>query len=105
MRKNSRKRKYLVSLIQYPFYKNMKIQHALIMAGGRGSRMKKNDIYCSGIQVLNPAKINSLMEPCDNFYQLWQNLINDRKLCCSNIYPEKWFAVDTLAQLNLVNGR
>jgi NDP-sugar pyrophosphorylase family protein len=69
------------------------------------TRKKKNDIYCSGIQVLNPAKINSLMEPCDNFYQLWQNLINDRKLCCSNIYPEKWFAVDTLAQLNLVNGR
>jgi len=69
------------------------------------TRTKKNDIYCSGIQVLNPAKINALMEACDNFYQLWGNLIAVQQLRCSNIYPEKWFAVDTLAQLNQANGR
>ncbi len=67
------------------------------------SREKKSNIYCSGIQVLNPAKINALMAPCDNFYQLWQNLIARQQLFCSNIYPDKWLAVDTLDQLASAN--
>jgi NDP-sugar pyrophosphorylase family protein len=67
------------------------------------TRQGKSDIYCSGIQILNPKKVNSLMEPCDNFYQLWQNLIGLEQLFCSNIYPDKWFAVDTIDQLNVAN--
>jgi NDP-sugar pyrophosphorylase family protein len=69
------------------------------------TRQKKSDIYCSGIQILNPGKINSLMEPCDNFYQLWQTLVTKQQLFCSNIYPDKWFAVDTIAQLSVANKR
>lgn len=69
------------------------------------TRVRKNDIYCSGIQILNPAKLISLMEPCNNFYELWQNLILKRKLYCSNIYPNNWFSVDTLAQLSIVNSK
>lgn len=67
------------------------------------TREKQSDIYCSGIQILNPAKINSLMDPCDNFYNLWQSLINKGELYCSNIYPDKWLAVDTLEQLEMAN--
>lgn len=67
------------------------------------TREKQSDIYCSGIQILNPAKINSLMEPCDNFYNLWQSLINKGELYCSNIYPDKWLAVDTMEQLEMAN--
>ncbi len=67
------------------------------------TREKQSDIYCSGIQILNPAKINSLMEPCDNFYNLWQALINKGELYCSNIYPDKWLAVDTMEQLEMAN--
>lgn len=67
------------------------------------SRNREGEIYCSGIQVLNPAKINKLMSPCDNFYTLWQNLILKQQLYCSNIYPDKWFTVDTISQLSMAN--
>jgi NDP-sugar pyrophosphorylase family protein len=67
------------------------------------TREKKSEMYCSGIQILNPKKINTQMEPCDNFYQLWQNLIDMKELFCSNIYPDKWLAVDTIEQLNVAN--
>jgi NDP-sugar pyrophosphorylase family protein len=69
------------------------------------TRQKQGEIYCSGIQILNPKKINSLIEPCTNFYTLWQDLIGKEQLFCSNIYPDKWFAVDTVSQLNLANGK
>ena len=68
------------------------------------TRQRKGEIYCSGIQILNPAKINALMNPCDNFYELWQNLINQQQLYCSNVYPDNWFAVDTLSQLSAANN-
>lgn len=67
------------------------------------TRKRKGEIYCSGIQILNPAKINSLMQPCDNFYELWQNLISGGQLFCSTVYPDKWLAVDTLEQLQMAN--
>lgn len=67
------------------------------------TRKKIGSIYCSGIQILNPNKINSILSPCDNFYELWQGLITMGQLFCSNIYPEKWFAVDTLIQLTNAN--
>src|SRR5215213_5813582 len=39
------------------------------------SRHEPAATYCSGIQVLNPYKINQLMERADNFYDLWNKLI------------------------------
>jgi NDP-sugar pyrophosphorylase family protein len=69
------------------------------------TRKKKGEIYCSGIQILNPRKINALVKPCDNFYDLWQALIEQQQLYCSNIYPDKWFAVDTVTQLNMANNQ
>lgn len=69
------------------------------------TRKRQGEIYCSGIQILTPVKINALMEPCDNFYNLWQNLISKNELFCSNIYPDKWFAVDTMSQLSMANNQ
>ena len=63
------------------------------------SRTEPTNIYCSGIQVLNPAKVNQLIEPADNFYGVWSQLINKNQLYCSHTYPSKWFAVDTMEQL------
>jgi NDP-sugar pyrophosphorylase family protein len=68
------------------------------------SRERKTDIYCSGIQILNPKKINELIKPCDNFYHLWQALISLKQLSCSNVHPEKWLAVDTIEQLRNANN-
>lgn len=69
------------------------------------NRNKVSDIYCSGIQVVNPLKINTLITPCDNFYQAWNQLIPLGQLTCSNVYPSNWFTVDTLDQLNKANIR
>lgn len=67
------------------------------------NRSKKGEKYCSGIQVLNPLKINQLVHPEDDFYQVWKQLISQNQLYCSNVFPEKWFTVDTMEQLEKVN--
>ncbi len=67
------------------------------------SRNKPSDIYCSGIQIINPAKINRLVNYNDNFYAVWSGLIPMKQLCCSDIYPRKWFTVDTEQQLDFLN--
>ena len=68
------------------------------------SRTEPADSYCSGIQVLNPYKINQLMEPVENFYDLWSRLIEKDQLYCSRTFPSKWFVVDTVEQLQRLKG-
>jgi NDP-sugar pyrophosphorylase family protein len=65
-------------------------------------RYKKAEKYCSGIQILNPAKINSLMSNTDNFYNVWNTLIQKNQLYCSKTFPSKWFTVETVAHLNQI---
>jgi len=67
------------------------------------SRHKETDIYCSGIQVLNPARVNELTKEGDSFYDVWQQLIASQQLFVSSVYPKKWFAVDTIEQLTNLN--
>lgn len=67
------------------------------------NRNKPSDIYCSGIQVLNPAGINATCDSSDDFYSVWMQLMKQQQLFSSNIYPKKWFAVDTLDQLDRAN--
>jgi NDP-sugar pyrophosphorylase family protein len=69
------------------------------------NRNKPSEIYCSGIQIINPAKINGLMNAQDNFYDVWKRLIHLNQLACSDIYPKKWFTVDTEEQLDLLNKK
>jgi len=69
------------------------------------SRNKKSDLYCSGIQVINPSKVNRLIKPVDNFYDIWSQLIIKNQLYCSNVYPKKWYTADTFEQLqNIPHG-
>jgi NDP-sugar pyrophosphorylase family protein len=67
------------------------------------NRDKPSDIYCSGIQVLNPAKVNQLCQPSEDFYSVWKQLIAQKQLYSSTIYPKQWYTVDTIAQLEQVN--
>ncbi|MCA1603104.1 MAG: NDP-sugar synthase [Acidobacteria bacterium] len=67
------------------------------------SRLKESEIYCSGIQVLNPHLLNQITKEGDSFYDVWQQLINQQQLYVSSIYPKKWFAVDTIEQLTALN--
>lgn len=68
------------------------------------SRTEPTEIYCSGIQILNPRKINQLTEEGESFYEVWQQLIEQKQLMISSVYPKKWFAVDTIEQLATLNN-
>lgn len=60
------------------------------------SRTKQSDIYCTGIQVLNPKKINEIVSATNDFNKLWSKLIKIKQLYVSNIFPKKWFTVDNM---------
>ena len=63
------------------------------------ARDKCSDIYCSGIQVLNPYQIaQDLPEDLEDFYSIWRGLIGIKQLKVSAVYPYTWFSVDTLEQ-------
>ncbi|HEY0067377.1 MAG TPA: NTP transferase domain-containing protein [Flavisolibacter sp.] len=66
----------------------------------RLSRTEVTDMYCSGIQIIHPKKLNALVSPATNFYQVWNELMAQGELYCSNLYPSKWYAVDTIQQLS-----
>ncbi|WP_157970269.1 nucleotidyltransferase family protein [Albibacterium indicum] len=63
------------------------------------SRAEVTSIYCSGIQVLNPSSINNLIEPCEDFNDLWKALIAIQKLKYSDVYPEAWYSINNEVQL------
>ena len=63
------------------------------------SRQEKSNLFASGIQVLNPAKTNSLVGDKENFYEVWQQLIFRDELFASEVYTKPWFSIDTLEQL------
>ena len=63
------------------------------------SRTQKSDIYCTGIQILNPKKINDKIKPTEDFNILWKKLIKIRQLYVSDVMPKKWYTVDNLDNL------
>ena len=67
------------------------------------SRVRETEIYCSGIQILNPSRLNQLTTEGETFYDVWQQLIVQKQLLVSSVYPQKWFAVDTIEQLTALN--
>ncbi len=66
-------------------------------------RKTVSDIYCSGIQIVNPAKVNRLTAQTEDFYEVWEQLIKIEEVKASTVYPDQWFTVDTLEQLDTVN--
>ena len=65
------------------------------------SRTKPNSKYCSGIQILNPHLINWITtNPVNNFYTLWEQLIERKQLYCSCQILKDWKGFDTMEQLN-----
>jgi NDP-sugar pyrophosphorylase family protein len=67
------------------------------------SRLRETEIYCSGIQLLNPYRLNQITTEGESFYDVWQQLIGQKQLLVSSVYPKKWFAVDTIEQLATLN--
>ncbi len=69
------------------------------------SRKNKTDIYCTGIQVLNPNKIYKKIKKTDDFNILWKRLIKINQLYVSDIMPKKWFTVDNLDNYKNLNKK
>lgn len=65
----------------------------------RISRVGPTDIYASGIQVLDPARVSATTVPSPDFYGIWDQLIAQRQLRVSSVYPRRWITVDTVADL------
>ena len=68
------------------------------------SRTTPSDMYCSGIQIVNPYRLNQLTREQGDFYTVWTQLIEIEQLFVSSLYPKQWFAVDTVEQWNLLNS-
>ena len=64
------------------------------------NRYKESDIYCSGIQIINPYKVNRLTREEGDFYSLWDQLIAQEQVITSRVYPKTWFTVDTVEHLD-----
>ena len=69
------------------------------------SRKDKSDIYCSGIQILNPYKINKTIKKTEDFNILWKRLIRKKKLFVSDIVPNHWFTIDNVEQWKIYNKK
>lgn len=67
------------------------------------SRKMPTDLYCSGIQVINPKKINNITNTTESFNSLWNELIKKKEIICSNNILEKWLSIDDLTQLDAIN--
>ncbi len=65
------------------------------------SRKIKSDIYCSGIQIVNPYKINKIVKNTTDFNQVWNKLIKKKKLKVSDVLPKNWFTIDDPNQLKI----
>ena len=65
------------------------------------SRKMKSDIYCSGIQIVNPYKINKMVKNTTNFNQVWEKLIKKKRLKVSDVLPKNWFTIDSVKQLTI----
>lgn len=88
----------LVPVVPIPMVDGDYIEHDNGLVTSIQRKIPK-DIYCSGIQVLNPAQVATLGTDEEDFYSIWNQLIAERKLKVSRIYPNGWFSVDTLEQL------
>jgi NDP-sugar pyrophosphorylase family protein len=67
------------------------------------SRSEPTDLYCSGIQIVNPKRVSDLTTEGESFYSVWDQLMAKRQLVISSVYPKRWFAVDTIEQLTALN--
>ncbi len=62
----------------------------------RLDRDNVTDKYCSGLQIINPFKVNDTTAECDNFYDVWKQLKYMGELKVSNVLPTKWRCYDDI---------
>tara|TARA_Y100000590_G_C15732621_1_gene1017553 strand:+ start:2880 stop:3560 length:681 start_codon:yes stop_codon:yes gene_type:complete len=68
------------------------------------NRKNQSKYICSGIQILNPKKINEILKPLNNFRLVWSELIKKKQVYCSSKVLKNWFSVDNMEQLKSINN-
>jgi NDP-sugar pyrophosphorylase family protein len=68
-------------------------------------RASASDKYCSGIQIINPFIINKIIDPVEDFNEVWSKLIVEKELKCAPVYDKPWYSVDTIEQLEALKER
>jgi NDP-sugar pyrophosphorylase family protein len=63
------------------------------------SRTDVTEMYCSGIQVVNPTKIRQFAPEEGDFTKVWDQLISKQQLMASRVYPHEWMSIDTIDAL------
>ena len=63
------------------------------------SRSEWSNIYCSGVQIVNPRKICRFVDEFTDFNDLWDRLGTAGELSVSSRRAEDWYAFDTVDQL------
>lgn len=66
------------------------------------TREKTTNRYCSGLQIINPYMVNNITKKCDNFYDVWKQLMDVGHLKISNITPNKWRCYDNIEQTKII---
>jgi len=69
----------------------------------RLTRAEPAPTYCSGLQIVNPARIRALTEPADDFAGVWSQLAARRALAVSRVRPASWTALDTRAHIAAIS--
>ena len=66
------------------------------------SRTEKSVRCSSGIQIINPCRINRLLNIVpEDFNELWTVLIEKKLLHYSDTYPHCWYSINTPEQLEI----
>ncbi len=68
------------------------------------NRKEQSSLYCSGIQIINPFQVKIRTDNRGDFYNIWGQLMEQKQLFVSTIFPDKWFSVDTIEQLQQANS-
>lgn len=61
-----------------------------------------NYTLATGLQVINPGTLTPKVN-FDNFHQVWQDLMSQELLYVSRNQPKKWWAIDTISDLQKAN--
>lgn len=89
-------------IIPTPFKKGMDsdhIEHEKDKKIKSITREKKTKYCASGLQIINPFKVNEKIKNANNWYEIWNFLIEDSNLYSTNYTLKEWKTFDTYNQI------
>lgn len=63
------------------------------------NRETNSKVTGTGLQIINPKKVNKLCERNDNFYGVWEQLFSTPELKLSSTLLNEWVSYDNINQL------